>query len=178
MITGIEFARQAQSNKYDGISYDELDCQAFVEKVLKDSGVRKSDGTPYNWTGSNKMWRVALSWKGTISECIKKYGSVPDGAWCFTVKNDGGEKKRGYNDSEGNASHVGIVIGNCVRHSTTGGVQYSNLNEKRWTHIGIPKCIDFSSQTVVESVTESVLEKLDKIVTLCAEVKAWILTKL
>lgn len=35
------FTNQANSQKYTGITYDQLDCQGFVEQVLKDCGVRK-----------------------------------------------------------------------------------------------------------------------------------------
>ena len=108
MLTGDRFAQQAQADKYTGIKYDKYDCQAFVELVLRDCGVRKPDGSIYNWKGSNDIWRNALAWKGTISECMHKYGNIPAGAWVFMVAHDGGEVKRGYHDNEGNASHVGI----------------------------------------------------------------------
>ena len=68
MLTGKEFAKQAQSSKYDGIKYSQADCQAFVELVLRDCGVRTSSGAVYNWKGSNDMWRHALKWKGTLAE--------------------------------------------------------------------------------------------------------------
>ena len=55
MITGYAFAEQARSGSYNGIPYKQLDCQGFVERVLKDSGVRKPDGSVYNWRGSNHM---------------------------------------------------------------------------------------------------------------------------
>ena len=119
MITGDKFADAALSPKYDGTPYSKLDCQGFVEKVLYDCGVRNSQGMALNWRGSNSMWRTALSWKGTIEECIAKFGKIPRGAWVFILKNDGGEKERGYHDNEGNASHVGIYVGDdAVRDST------------------------------------------------------------
>ena len=48
MVTGIQFAGQACSDQYTGITYDDLDCQAFVERVLRDCGVRKPDGSRGN----------------------------------------------------------------------------------------------------------------------------------
>ena len=87
-IDNAVFAAAAYSYKDSHIPYSKLDCQAFVERVLHDCGV------DYNWRGSNHMWRDALSWKGTISECMQKFGEVPSGAWLFTVKHDGGEIKR------------------------------------------------------------------------------------
>lgn len=150
-VVGWQYANQANSEKYTGVPYSKLDCQAFVEEVLKDSGVRQPDGTPYNWSGSNRMWRSALYWKGTISECISTFGDIPLGAWVFIVKNDGGEKARGYNDKDGNASHVGIyaldrsTTKNCVRDSTKtktrDGVGYRTLDG--FTHVGLPYMLDF-----------------------------------
>ena len=96
-VSNTQFAEQARSSKYDGVPYTKLDCQGFVEEVLKDCGVRKADGTPYNWRGSNSMWRNALLWRGTIAECLHRYGEIPLGAWVFIIKNDGGEKEKGYN---------------------------------------------------------------------------------
>ena len=148
MITGQQFAKQAKSEKYTGIKYDKLDCQAFVEKVLYDAGCRKTDGAAYNWKGSNSMWRNALSWRGTLSECREKFGSIPAGAWVFIVKYDGGEKDRGYNDGEGNAIHVGIYVGdNATRDSTrtTGGrdgVGYRPLSD--WNMVGLCKYLDYN----------------------------------
>ena len=100
LISNIRFEEQARSPAYNGIKYDQLDCQAFVEKVLYDSGCKKASGAAYNWKGSNDMWRNALSWKGTLEECKKVYGEIPLGAWVFIWANDGGEKDRGYNDNQ------------------------------------------------------------------------------
>lgn len=150
MITGEAYATQALSDKYTGIPYSELDCQAFVEKVLRDCGVRKPDGSIYNWKGSNSMWRNALSWKGTIKEARTMFGDIPIGSWVFIVKNDGGEKEKGYNDNEGNASHVGIYcrhnleqVRDSTRSSSRNGVGYRDL--KSFTHVGLPKMIDYSN---------------------------------
>lgn len=129
------FIHQAIDGNYIGIPYEKLDCQAFVEQVLHDCGIS------HNWRGSNHMWRDALSVKAKITNEM----AVPPGAWLFTIKQDGGEKERGYNDAEGNASHVGIYLGlSRVIHSTKGGVQFSNISEPRWTHYGLCRFIDYS----------------------------------
>lgn len=150
-VTGNRYAIQAQSAKYTGIPYSQLDCQGFVEEVLKDCGVRKPDGSVYNWKGSNSMWRNALSWKGTISECVETFGEIPLGAWVFIVKNDGGEKDRGYYDSEGNATHVGIYcrqsdepVRDSTKTSKRDGVGYRRL--EGFTHVGLPKMIIFTDE--------------------------------
>ena len=154
MVTGVEYASQARSSKYDSITYNKADCQKFLELVLIDCGITKPGGQPYDWKGSNSMWRNALSWKGTIEECIAKYGEIPLGAWVFIVKNDGGEKERGYNDNEGNAKHVGIYVGGSdpnktVRDSTEtrtrNGVGYRKLDG--FNMVGLPKMIAYVEET-------------------------------
>lgn len=117
--TGKQYADQAKDPKYDKLKYDQYDCQAFCELVLKDIGVRQPNGAVYNWKGSNDIARHACSWIGTKDECIKKFGSVPLGAWAFIWDNTGNEKQRGYYDGKGNYSHIGIYVGdNTVRDST------------------------------------------------------------
>lgn len=116
--TGRELAECALLPKWDKYTYDKLDCQAFVEECLKEIGVRKSNGTVYNWKGSNSMYRNYFSWRGTVEECIKEFGTIPLGAFVYMWK-ESGEKELGYNDGLGNCSHVGIYCGNdLVRDST------------------------------------------------------------
>lgn len=148
------FASTAYGYKDSHIPYSKLDCQAFVERVLRDCGITQ------DWRGSNHMWRSALDWKGTVAECVAQYGAVPPGAWLFTVKHDGGEKQRGYNDSEGNAVHVGIFCGEdlgCM-HSSAGGVQCTPWPDaKRWTHVGLCKYIVYPTRE--KSETEKLIDQ-------------------
>lgn len=152
-FTGQGYAKQAISPIYNNLTYAQCDCQGFVERVLKDYGVKSSTGKAYNWRGSNHIWRVALMWKGTIKEAMDKFGNVPEGSLAFIVKNDGGEQERGYHDAEGNAVHVGIYTGEGeVRHSThtryQDGVGYSLLQNGSWTHIGLLSCLDYSTNLI------------------------------
>lgn len=177
MISAKKFAEQARSEKYSNIKYEQADCQGFVEKVLYDSGCRKPDGQAYNWKGSNSMWRNALSWKGTLEECRNKYGEIPLGAWVFIVKFDGGEKDRGYNDSEGNAVHVGIYVGNdetrdSTRTSKRDGVGYRPL--KDWNRVGLCKYLDYSVNNKDNNIERSkeiinyfrsLLDELERMIT-------------
>ena len=161
MLTGKQFAEQAVSAKYNNIKYSQYDCQAFVELVLRDCGVRTSSGAVYNWKGSNDMWRHALAWKGTIADCRKTFGDIPLGAWVFMVAHDGKEVLRGYHDNEGNASHVGIYCRpenkNSVRDSTKGsnrdGTGYRPLTD--FTHIGLPTVISYGNEPVPEPVPDN-----------------------
>ena len=153
MIKASAFVDQARNGGYIGIPYSTLDCQAFVERVLRDCGYS------YNWRGSNHMWRDALKWKGTREEYKETYGTdIIPGVWVFGWRDDGGEMARGYKDSDGNAYHVGIYLGNGeVIHSTTGGVQISSMDNKRFNRIGLAKVIDYSADAWAEKFAE--LEK-------------------
>ena len=152
MHTGKEYADKAKSTSYDKLKYSQYDCQAFCELVLKDIGVRNSKGQPYNWKGSNDMYRNAVSWVGTIEECKRKFGEIPVGAWAFMWDTTGNEKLRGYYDGKGNASHVGIYVGgDNVRDSTilrnaSGKVTRDGVGNrplKAFNKIGLPFMLDF-----------------------------------
>lgn len=157
MITGYQFAEQARSGEYNGISYSKLDCQGFVERVLKDAGIRKADGSIYNWKGSNAMWRQIPGWKGTIEACKSAFGEIPLGSWVFIRRTDGGETERGYHDNLGNFTHVGIYCnqgGDPVRDSTRyagrDGVGYRPL--KSFTHVLLPDFLDYAEEEGVFTV--------------------------
>lgn len=149
-ISGSDLAEQAVTGNYVGIPYSQLDCQGFVEEVLKDCGVRKPDGSVYNWRGSNSMWRNYITWKGTKEECIKKFGEIPLGAFLFLLKWDGGEKEKGYHDGEGNASHVGLYTGTsplpCMDSQGSRGVDYCKLNV--FTHVGLMAMVDYYNEPI------------------------------
>lgn len=118
MIDARKLAENAMLPKWDKYKYNQLDCQAFVEAVLQDIGIRKPDGTVYNWRGSNSMYRNFYQWRGSISDAVKKFGSVPVGAFAY-IRKDTGAEEVGYTDGLGNFNHVGIYCGNnIVRDST------------------------------------------------------------
>lgn len=136
-ITGDIIANVAKSGNYIGIPYSKLDCQAFVERVLNDAGMKI-----INYRGSNHMWRSLVYDRELISEAIDFF----PGMLVFTLKYDGGETKRGYHDDLGNAVHVGIYIGGDeVMHSTTGGVQFGKLS--RFTHIAKIIDVEYGEQS-------------------------------
>lgn len=152
--TGADVAEQAKTGGYVGTPYHRLDCQAFVEKVIEDLGIRKPDGTPYNWKGSNSMFRNHIRWRGTVKECLNKFGCIPLGAFLFIVKHDGGEVNRGYHDDLGNASHVGLCVGaQAMDSQPTGGVDYRKLS--LFTHVGLMDMIDYSSSPLPKEESNS-----------------------
>ena len=154
MPTGKQFAELACNSKYERYTYDQIDCQGFVERVLSDLGVRKPDGSVYNWRGSNSMYRNYFSWRGTKEEAVAKWGSIPVGAFVY-VWEPTGEEERGYHDGLGNAKHVGIYCGeDLVRDSTrykdsSGGYARNgpgNASLKHFNRVTIPSMLDFAQE--------------------------------
>ena len=132
-------------DQYLGRSYDEMDCQEFVERCLEAIGIRK------DLKGSNAWWRE-MTWTGTPEECVRIFGSVPKGAFLFILKDDGGEEKRGYHDGKGNASHIGIKTGRgagAIHSSATRGcVAESEFHDKTirnggWNRVGLWEQLDY-----------------------------------
>lgn len=170
-LPGRTIAEQAKSGDYVGIPYSQLDCQGFVEQVLKDAGIRKLDGSVYNWRGSNSMWRNYITWRGTIDECIDKFGKIPLGAFLFRVVDDGDEQLKGYHDNLGNASHVGLYVGSeddypamdsqrdKGRYRLNAGVSYCQMEV--FNHVGLMSMIDYSEDKPIKPDKVAALAALD-----------------
>ena len=171
MITGRKFAECALLPKWEQFTYNKLDCQGFVEAVLADLGIRKPDGSVYNWRGSNSMYRNYYTWRGTKEEARKKYGDIPIGAFVY-VWEATGEEKVGYTDGRGNAKHVGIYCGNnVVRDSTrykdhTGnyvrdGVGTTTL--KNFNRVTLFVGLDYQQTASYNSSVEDCMSIIDRI---------------
>lgn len=102
MVKAEDVARAGR--KYIGTSYSQMDCQAFVERCLRDEGIKK------NLAGSN-AWYREMSIRITPEECKKRFGEIPRGCFLFIVSDDGKEPARYHGDKLGNASHIGIYTG-------------------------------------------------------------------
>lgn len=134
---------------YLGVPYEEMDCQKFVEKCLKDCG----DNTDLG--GSNSWFRECMKngWVGTPEECKEQFGEVPTGAFLFIlepVSESTPEKFR--NDGIGDATHIGIVTntGEGAIHSShsKGGVCESKFKGKTipnggWNRVGLWNKVDY-----------------------------------
>lgn len=135
-----------KGSKYLGMDYDDIDCQALVEAMLRDVGIRQ------NWSGSNAMYRD-MGWVGTPEECMAKFGQIPAGALLYILK-DSGEPAKYQSDGIGNADHVGVKTGSGLGaiHSSEskGGVVESKFANKTirnggWNRVGICKLLDYGS---------------------------------
>lgn len=110
--------------KYLGTPYSRMDCQAFVEKVLSDCGIKK------DLRGSNTWLRFLKKngWTGTPKECKALFGKIPKGAFLFILKQNGKEPEEYRNDGIGNASHIGIYT--AMTGSEMVSIARSEGNEK------------------------------------------------
>jgi len=138
-------------DKYLGTPYKEMDCQKFVEKCMQACGFYK------DLAGSNAWYRECYrnGWTGTPEECVRKYGEVPKGALLFILEFDGGEKKKGYYDGLGNASHMGIKTGRndgAIHSSSSRGcVATSKFKDKTipnggWNRVGLLNYFNYGSK--------------------------------
>ena len=172
--TGEELAKCALLDKWNKYKYEQLDCQAFVEEVIKDLGIRKPDGSIYNWRGANSMYRNYYTFRGTIDECIAKYGCLPVGAFVY-VWTATGQELVGYYDDLGNCKHVGLFCGdNIVRDSTRStkthrdGVGSRTLDG--FTHCSLFSGVDYnitnsynSSEEDIKKLLSSMQKNLDEL---------------
>lgn len=151
---GDQVAKAAVSTVLAGHTYDEMDCQAFVEYSVKQAG------GAMNYRGSNDMARNA-EWLGTLDEAKSKGYLIP-GALLFIREEDEDNLPDRYaGDRLGDYSHVGIYLGdnnsfsdldkNGIRR--TCNVAHSSSTMRRaagstlqngWTHVGLAKEIDYS----------------------------------
>lgn len=102
MVQAAQLARAGYT--YLGRLYSEMDCQAFVERCLRDCGLS------INLPGSN-AWYRKMTWTGSPEECKQRFGSIPPGAFLFILEQDGKEPEKYRKDGIGNASHIGIYTG-------------------------------------------------------------------
>ena len=165
-MTGKQFAENALSPSWNKYTYEQLDCQAFVEAVLKAVGIRKPDGSVYNWTGSNSMYRNYYSWRGTIDECIRKFGYLPEGAFVYVWKESG--QPSGYKDGLGNFSHVGIYCGNNVVRDSTRSTKTTRNGVGTRTLDGFTYCslftgIDYFVTTGYNADRDKIMSIIDSI---------------
>lgn len=70
-------------------------------------------GSSLRIKGTNDLFRQPHIWRDTL-EASRKASKIVDGALAFIVKNDGGEKDKGYRDGIGNSICVGIVSNNMI----------------------------------------------------------------
>lgn len=111
--------------KYLGRSYNEMDCQGFVEKCLADCGIYR------DLRGSN-AWYRQMTWVGSPEDCKRQFGEIPKGAFLFILEQDGKEDDRYKKDGLGNASHIGIKTGMTGKQMVELAAADGNQNAKQF----------------------------------------------
>lgn len=129
-----------------------MDCQGLCEYLLMQCGISYKD---CNLAGSNAHYRACV-WTGTPEECRARFGgNIPAGVWLFILKKDGGEPDKYKEDGIGNASHMGVYLGNTVAihaSASRGKVTESDFPERTianggWNRVGLPKWIVYSNES-------------------------------
>jgi hypothetical protein len=122
-----------------GASRKAADCQGLVEGCIKEAG-GKAD-----YAGSNDMLRACYKsgnlWTLTQAQ---KLGKLKPGALVFILDNDGKEPPQYRADKLGNASHVGVYVGQSdtiwsVDASASAGKVRTRTKRDApyvWTHVG------------------------------------------
>lgn len=146
---GMAVAKDAAAKARAGtITYQEQDCQSFVENCVAAAGGHMA------YAGSNDMFRK------TTPVCEikngKPLGSLLPGDLLFIHAFDGGEPAKYRADGLGNASHVGIYCGidgvEAAHSSYTKQRVATSTLKNAWTHARRAKEID--SGTALEAAQE------------------------
>lgn len=142
--TGKSVAAAAVQAVGVGYTYDEMDCQAFVEHCVKQAGGEMA------YSGSNDMARNAV-WLGTL-ENAKAAGKLVPGAGMLIHEDTEANLPAKYRgDGLGDFSHVGLYVGegalcdtdkngnarscDVVHSSATMGRVAGSTLKNGWTHV-------------------------------------------
>lgn len=142
--TGKSVAAAAVQAVCVGYTYDEMDCQAFVEHCVKQAG------GSMDYSGSNDMARNAV-WLGTL-ENAKAAGRLVPGAGLLIHEDTEANLPAKYRgDGLGDFSHVGLYVGenaltdtdksgqkracDVVHSSSSMGRVAGSTLKNGWTHV-------------------------------------------
>lgn len=102
--TGKDVASAAVQAVSVGYTYDEMDCQAFVEHCVKQAG------GAMDYLGTNDMARRA-AWLGTLDEARAQGRLVPGAGLLIREETEANLPARYAGDGLGDFSHVGLYVG-------------------------------------------------------------------
>lgn len=141
--TANQVAQAATLAAHVGYTYDELDCQAFVEHCVRQAGGRM------DYLGTNDMARRA-AWLGTLDEARAQGRLVPGAGLLIREATEANLPARYAGDSLGDFSHVGLYVGenaltdtdkngrrracDVVHSSATMGRVAGSTLQNGWTH--------------------------------------------
>ena len=138
-----------------GYTYDEMDCQAFVEHCVKQAGGSMS------YRGSNDMARRA-AWLGTLAQARAQGRLVPGAGVLIREETEANLPARYVGDGLGDFSHVGLYVGenaltdvdkngnarscDVVHSSATMGRVAGSTLANGWTHAMWFQEIDYGNE--------------------------------
>ena len=153
--TANQVARAATLAAHVGYTYDELDCQAFVEHCVRQAGGRM------DYLGTNDMARRA-AWLGTLDEARAQGRLVPGAGLLIREETDANLPARYAGDGLGDFSHVGLYVGpdaltdtdkngnarscDVVHSSATMGRVAGSTLANGWTHVMWFAEIDYGNE--------------------------------
>ncbi len=142
--TALELAARVPPIPYvmSGETERGMDCQGLVEFCVR------ANGGTMNFSGSNDMIRRACTGIYTVSEARGR-GLIAPGWLVYILKQDGREPDKYKGDGVGNASHVGLYVGQTgaetVHASYSKGIVCPTLLANGWTHCGPAKAIEYAA---------------------------------
>ncbi len=138
-----------------GYTYDEMDCQAFVEHCARQAG------GAMDYLGTNDMARRA-AWLGTLDEARAQGRLVPGAGVLIREETEENLPARYAGDGLGDFSHVGLYVGenaltdvdkngnarscDVVHSSATMGRVAGSTLENGWTHVLWFSEIDYGNE--------------------------------
>ena len=142
--TANQLARAATAAAHVGYTYDELDCQAFIEHCARQAG------GAMDYLGTNDMARRA-AWLGTLSQAQAEGRLVPGAGLLIREETEENLPARYASDGLGDFSHAGLYVGpdaltdtdktgrmrscDAVHSSATRGRVAGSTLQNGWTHV-------------------------------------------
>ena len=153
--TANQVARAATLAAHVGYTYDELDCQAFVEHCVRQAGGRM------DYLGTNDMARNA-AWLGTVDNARAQGKLVPGAGMLIHEDTEANLPAKYRGDGLGDFSHVGLYVGenaltdtdkngqkracDVVHSSATMGRVAGSTLANGWTHVMWFPEIDYGNE--------------------------------
>lgn len=140
----VQLARAAVQAVGVGYTYDELDCQAFIEHCARQAG------GAMDYLGTNDMARRA-AWLGTLSQAQAEGRLVPGAGLLIREETEANLPARYASGGLGDFSHAGLYVGpdaltdtdktgrmrscDAVHSSATRGRVAGSTLQNGWTHV-------------------------------------------
>ena len=142
--TAVQLARAAVQAVGVGYTYDEMDCQAFIEHCARQAG------GAMDYLGTNDMARRA-AWLGTLSQAQAEGRLVPGAGLLIREETEENLPARYASGGLGDFSHAGLYVGpdaltdtdktgrmrscDAVHSSATRGRVAGSTLQNGWTHV-------------------------------------------